>query len=444
MTTPGPQPTDVELIIEHATVLTVDAADTVVTDGAVAVAKGAIVAVGPSAVVRAAHRAASIVDARGGIVLPGLVNAHAHLAMTLFRGLADDRDLDGFLHAMLAAEATVLDEAAVRAGVQLALAESILAGGTSALDMYFWPEAALEVAGAAGFRLQAGPVFVTFPGPDARPFARRMAWAADALAAWPGRRWVMPHSTYLLAPDELVAIRELADAVGARAHVHAAETAAEVAMVRNRLGRSPVEVLDDVGLLGPRTTLAHAVALDDADLALVARSGAAVTHCPLSNLKLASGFCRVPELLAAGVTVGLGTDGTASSNDLDLFGAMRVAAIVHKAHTGDAAALPAWAVLRMATAGAARAAGIDDLVGSIEVGKRADLVLLDADSPALTPSYDPVSTVVYAAGRADVRDVWIDGRRVLHHRRPTTIDVPAALADVRGRQAAVAASVPPR
>lgn len=432
----------VDLLVDHATVVTVDGGDRVVPDGAVAVRAGAIVAAGPSAEVRAAvGPAAETLDARGGILLPGLVNAHAHLAMTLFRGLADDRDLDGFLAAMLAAEGTVLDEAAVRAGVTLALAESIRAGGTAALDMYFWPEAAMDVAAAAGFRMEAGPVFVTFPGPDARPFPERMAWAADALAAWPGARWVHPHSTYLLSLDELAAVRDLAAATGARVHVHAAETAVEVAQVRARHGRSPIGVLHDVGLLHGRTTLAHAVSLDDADLALVAASGAAVAHCPLSNLKLASGFCRVPELLAAGVPVGLGTDGPASSNDLDLFGAMRTAAVVHKAHTGDAGALPAAAVLRMATAGSARALGLDDRIGSIEAGKRADLVLLDPDSAALTPSYDPVSTVVYAASRADVTDVWIDGRRVLRDRALTSVDLPAALAAVRALQPAVAAAV---
>jgi 5-methylthioadenosine/S-adenosylhomocysteine deaminase len=429
------------LVVDHAVVVTVDGADRVIDDGAVAVVDGAIVAVGPSVSVARSYAEAEVVDARGAILMPGLVNAHAHLAMTLFRGLADDRDLDGFLDAMLAAEAAVLDEAAVRAGVTLALAESIRAGCTAALDMYFWPEAAMDIAARAGFRLAAGPVFVSFPGPDARPFAERLAWAADVLASWPGGRWVQPHSTYLVAPDELRAVRELAAATGARVHVHAAETAAEVALVRSRHGRSPIGLLHELGLLDESTTLAHAVALDDDDLALVAASGAAVSHCPLSNLKLASGFCRVPDLVAAGVPVGLGTDGPASSNDLDLFVAMRTAAVVHKARTGDPDVLPASAVLRMATIDAARAVGIADVVGSIEVGKRADLVLLDADSPSLTPSYDAASTVVYAAGRGDVRDVWIDGRRVLRDRALTTIDLAAALDGVRARQGAVRAAV---
>lgn len=432
----------VDLLVEHATIVTVDGDDRVVPDGAVAVRDGAIVHVGATADVRALVAGATeTVDARGGIVLPGLVNAHAHLAMTLFRGLADDRDLEGFLAAMIAAEGEVLDEAAVRAGVTLAVAESIRAGGTAALDMYFWPEVAMDVASSSGFRIEAGPVFVTFPGPDQRPFAERLAWAAEALASWPGARWVHPHSAYLLSLDELAAVRDLAEATGARIHVHAAETAAEVAQVRGRHGRSPIAVLHDVGLLDARTTLAHAVALDDADLALVAASGAAVAHCPLSNLKLASGFCRVPALLAAGVPVGLGTDGPASSNDLDLFTAMRTAAVVHKAHAGDAGVLPAAAVLRMATMGSAKALGLDDRIGSIEVGKRADLVLLDADSPALTPSYDPVSTIVYAASRADVTDVWIDGRRVLRGQALATVDLPAALAAVRALAPRVAAAV---
>jgi len=427
-------------VIAHATIVTVDDDDAVVDDGALAMRDGGIVAVGRSEQVVAQHPHANVIDARGAIALPGLINTHAHLAMTMFRGIADDRDLQSFLDRVFPLEAALLSHATVEIGVRLALAESISAGCTTTLDMYFWPEAATAVAAESGFRLLAGPVFIGFPGPDQRPFAQRLAWADEALSSWAGPRWVMPHSTYTLTPDELIAIGALARRHGARMHIHACENAAEVATVRERYGRTPIGVLDDAGLLDANTTLAHAVVLDDDEIARLAARGTAIAHCPLSNLKTASGIARLPELLGAGVTVGLGTDGTATGNDLDLFLAMRLAATLHKGTAGDAEVVPARAALAMATIDAARAIGIDHLVGSLAVGKRADVVLLDPGSLALTPSYDPVSTIVYAAGRGDVRDVWIDGLRVLDDRRLTTIDAVATIAAMRSLAATVRAS----
>ena len=224
---------------------------------------------------------------------------------------------------------------------------------------------------------------------------------------------------------------ELARRTGARFHIHASENDSEVSDVRARYGRTPVELLDDHGLLGPTTLLAHAVVLNDDEVARLGETRTAVAHCPLSNMKLASGVCRVPDLLAAGATVGLGTDGCASSNDLDLFIGMRMAALLHKGVRKDATLLPAPAVLRMATIGSAQALGIGDIVGSIEVGKRADIVRLDPDSPSLTPSFEAASTIVYAASRGDVVDVWVNGRQVVDNRVLTTIDLPATLTALR-------------
>jgi 5-methylthioadenosine/S-adenosylhomocysteine deaminase len=429
-------------VVAHATVVTVDAHDTVVPDGAVAFDDaGVIVAVGPTATVLAAHPGTTVIDAAGGIVLPGLVNAHTHFGMTLLRGLADDLDLQGFLDRVVPIEAKVLSARTVAIGARLAFAESLRAGVTTGLDMFWWPEVGAAEASAAGFRLVNGPVFVGFEGPDGRLFDERMAWAESMLAARaPGDRWVFPHSTYTLGLEQLRAIAALAGRLGARVHVHASENAAEVAMVRERYGRSPIEVLDDVGMLGEHVVLAHAVALDDADLARIASTSTAVAHCPLSNLKLASGVCRVPELLAAGVTVGLGTDGCSSSNDLDVLLALRVAATLPKGVFGDATAVPAAAALRMATIDGARALGLGERCGSVEVGKQADLVLLDSGSPSLVPVFDPVSAVVYAAGRGDVTDVWVAGRRVVEGRALTTIDLPATVAAMRSLQAEVAAA----
>ena len=419
-----------ELVVTNATVVTMDDDRAVLPGADVSVDGGVITAVGPPAGDRSA--ADRVIDAAGGLVLPGLVNAHTHLAMTMFRGLADDLDLDGFLGRLMPAEGTVLTEATVAAGTALAVAECLRAGITTALDMYFFPEAAGAVAAPTGFQLVTGPVFVGFPGADHRPFPRRVEWAEELLQATPpGHRHVCPHSTYLLSEDQLRAVGELAARTDAGVHVHACETAAELEQVAGQHGgRTPIEVLRDTGLLGPGTVLAHGVHLSDEDLELIAAAGAAVAHCPASNLKLASGFARIPDLLRAGITVGLGTDGAASANDLDPWLAMRLAAYPQAALHG-VGAVTAADVVAMATIDGARALGLAGTTGSIEVGKRADLVVLDAASPSLTPSYDAVATLAYAASRADVRWVVAGGQVAVDDRTLRTVDVDAAIGAVR-------------
>lgn len=433
----GTAPAAADLAITNATVVTMDADGSVVRDATILVTGDTITYLGPAPQPNiAAHRT---IDARGAIVVPGLINAHTHLAMTMFRGLADDLDLEAFLARLLPAEGAVLSEETVAAGTALAIAECLRAGITSALDMYFFPEAATSVAASAGFDLRGGPVFVEFPGADARRFDERVDWATGLLAGTPAdRRWVCPHSTYLLDEAQLVRVGRLAADAGARVHVHAGETAAEIAAVHGRHGRTPIEVLRDTGLLGAGTVVAHGVHVTDGDIDLLAAAGATVTHCPASNQKLASGFARVPDLLAAGVPVALGTDGAASANDLDPWLAMRLAAYPLTARVG-VGRVAAHDVVAMATTGGARALG-DPAVGSIIAGSRADLVVLDPSSPALAPAYDPVSTVAYAASRADVRWVVAGGRVVVDDRELTTIDVDAAIAAVRDLLPAVLAA----
>jgi len=419
-----------DLVVTNATVVTMDAARTVHPRGDVVINGDTIASVGPTDT--DPPPASIVIDAAGGLALPGLVNAHTHLAMTMFRGLADDLDLDGFLGRLMPAEGAVLSEQSVAAGTALAVAECLRAGITTALDMYFFPEVASAVAASTGFHLLSGPVFVEFPGADRRPFDVRMRWARELLGdTAPGDRFVCPHSAYLLSEDQLRAVGALAAEVGAGVHVHACETNAELAQVATRHdGRTPIEVLRDTGLLGPRTVLAHGVHVTDADIALIAEAGAAIAHCPASNLKLASGFARITDLHTAGVTVSLGTDGAASANDLDPFLAMRLAAYPQSALHG-AGALTADQVVAMATINGAAALGIADRTGSLEPGKRADVVVLDAASPALTPSYDPVSTLAYAASRADVRWVVAGGRVAVDDRVLRTVDVRAAVQAVR-------------
>lgn len=425
----------IDLLVHGGDVLTVDAEGTVVRDGAVAVHEGEIVAVGPAEELRARFTAAESIDAAGCLVLPGLVNTHTHLAMTLLRGLADDVTLQGFLERVLPAEAELLTPKNVAAAVRLAVAESVRAGVTSALDMYWFHEAAEQAAREAGWRLHTGPTFMDVPEPpDRLAYGDRLDWARrDLEARGPARPGTRPilfaHSTYTLNPSQLTEIFALAREFGALIHIHASENATEVATVEVKYGKRPVELLDSLGLLGPDVLLAHAVDLTGPEIAALARTGTSVAHCPVSNLKLGCGIAPVPRLLSAGVTVGLGTDGAVSSNTLDVLGAVRQAALVHKAG-GDPTAVGAEQAVRMATIEGARALGLGEQLGSLEAGKRADLVVLDLDAPHLRPLHDPWSTLAYAAHSADVRDTVVDGRVLLRDRVLTTLDERAVIADL--------------
>ncbi|QEU95496.1 amidohydrolase [Streptomyces kanamyceticus] len=431
-----------DLLVHGGDVLTVDDAGTVVPDGAVAVRAGRIVEVGPADRLRAAYEAAEEIDARGCLVLPGLINTHTHLAMNLMRGIADDVTLQGFLERVVPREAAILSPETVATGMRAAVAESLRGGVTTALDMFWFHEAAEAAAREAGWRLLTGPTFMDVPGPpDGRPYAERMEWAAGHLKAYvpaPGTRPVLcAHSAYTLNPAQLTEIAALAREHGALLHIHASENAAEVETVVAQHGMRPVELLDSLGVLGPDTLLAHAVDLTDAEIATLARTGTPVAHCPVSNLKLGCGIARVPELLDAGVTVGLGTDGAVSSNTLDLLGAVKIAALVHKAG-GDPTAVGAEQAVRMATVESARALGLGDQLGSLEAGKRADLIVLDLDRPHLLPRHDPWSTLAYAAAASDVRDTVVEGRVLMRDRALRTLDEAAVLRDLAVAAAAEA------
>jgi 5-methylthioadenosine/S-adenosylhomocysteine deaminase len=447
MTMPG---TPAVTVVQADWVVTVDDSDRVITDGAVAFADGVLTAVGPARDVLAAHPGAEVLHLPGHALLPGLVNAHTHLSMTMFRGYADDRDLQGFLDVVLPAEQRLLTADRVRAATRAAALECVLGGTTTALDMYFFTGAMLAGAADVGLRLQTGPMFLDGPGPEEWEWDERLARAEQWLAAnpvRPGFRPVLqPHATYSVSPEHLCAVAELAERHDAAVHIHAAENEAELGLVESLHGRRPLRVLDDCGLLRSGTVLAHAVWLDDDDVARVAETGTAVAHCPASNLKLASGVARIPDLLAAGAIIGIGTDGPASSNDLDLLAAARLSALLHKGAApssggtaGGATALPAAAALRMATAGGASAVGLGDQVGSLTVGKRADVIAVDLDQPHTQPVFDPISAIMYAAGRRDVRWVWIDGQPVVEDGRAARVDSAAVVGELRELQSDVLA-----
>ncbi|PXA72352.1 amidohydrolase family protein [Cryobacterium arcticum] len=421
----------VDLILTADAVLTVDDAGTVVEAGAVAIRAGLIVAVGPAADLRARYEAAELLDNPGCVIAPGWVNTHTHLAMNLFRGAADDVTLEVFLERMIAAEMRTLSAEAVAIGTRAGIAESLAGGTTTALDMYWFPQASRAVAAEAGFRLLNGPTFMGNLDPEGRDFAGMLTQArailADNRAQSPtDELWVMPHSAYLLDRDQLEQIRALAAEVGARVHTHASESLGEVDLAGRVNGDRPVAVLDQAGLLTDRTVLAHAVHLTDGEIDRIAATGAAVAHCPVSNLKLGCGIARLPELLAANAAVGLGTDGAASAGALDMFAAVRMAALLHKGTTNDPTMVSAERAVRLGTVDGARALGLTD-VGTIEPGMQADLQVVRIDSLNAQPTRDRWSALVYAATATDVRHTVARGRIVLRDRVLQTIDEKSAL-----------------
>ena len=432
-----------KIAIVNAQIVTVDKDSSIIENGSLVVgADGTIRAIAPGQIT---HNATEVIDARGAIVMPGLINSHTHLGMTLFRGLGDDMSLEDFLARLMPAEVKVLNYAAVHAGTELAALESLLGGITTSLDMYYLPDAALEVANSSLMRIQTGPNFLETDGPEPLKFADRLSWAKKWLAAprdsAGSTGWVAPHSTYLLDEQQLRTLAELASEFEARIHVHAAETVGEMQLVANRHGgRTPIQVLADTKLLR-RSVLAHGVHLSDDDIALIASNSATVVHCPASNFKLASGVARILDLQRAGVNIALGTDGPASGNDLDLWIAIRLAGYMQKTVAKDPSVLPAVDLVRMATINGAKALQLDHIIGSLEVGKRADLIVLDADSPSLTPSFEPHTTIATCVTRADVRHVLVDGQVVVRDRECLTIDRESAISKVRALGKQVLASV---
>jgi len=383
-------------------------------DHAVAVQDGRILDVLPAGAAQARYAAAQTIALPGQALIPGLVNLHGHAAMSLMRGFADDLPLMAWLNGRIwPAEKKHASDAFVRDGTLLAAAEMLAGGITCCNDMYFFPQAAGEAFLQAGMRATLGILVLELPSAyasDADDYLARGLAMRDALKEEPLLGFAFaPHAPYPIADATFGRISTLAEQLGLPLHTHIHETADEIQASLKQYGVRPLERLARLGLLGPNFIGVHAVHVNDAEIDLLAQHGCHVAHCPTSNLKLASGIAPVAKFAAAGINLGLGTDGAASNNRLDLFAEMRLAALLAKGASNDAAALPAAAALKMATLDAARALNLDDRIGSIVPGKRADLVAVDLHALSSQPVFDPVSHLVYVAGREDVTHVW--GRR---------------------------------
>lgn len=419
----------IDTILHADWVIPVNEADDVLEQHSVLIRNGRIVAIMPQAEARALT-ARETVELPGRALIPGLVNAHGHAGMTLLRGIADDLPLHTWLQDHIwPLEGEWVSEEFVQHGSQLAMAEMLRGGTTCFADMYFFPEAVARAATQAGMRVQlASPVF-DFPSAWGRDADDYISKATRLHDEYRNSQLVSmafgPHAPYTVSDAPLQRIVMLAEELDIPVHMHIHETAQEVDDAVREHGRRPLQRLLELGLPGPRLLAVHATQLNGEEVSLLAETGSHVVHCPQSNLKLASGFCDVQRLHDAGVNVALGTDGAASNNDLDLFAEMQSAALLAKAVSGDASALPAHQALRMATLNGARAMGLDDRIGSLEPGKQADLCAVNLDTLNTWPVYNPVSQLVYSSRSDQVTDVWIGGERVLAGGEHRTINISA-------------------
>ena len=442
MTEHAPQPCD--LLIEAGWVVPVVPHGVVLADHAVAVSAGAIVAVLPIDEARARFAAKETVSRPDAALIPGLVNAHTHNPMTLLRGIADDLPLMTWLREHIwPVEAAVIGPEFVADGMALSIAEMLRGGTTCANENYFFPDVQAAVYRKHGFRALVGAVIIDFPSAWAKSDDEYFDRACELHDAWRGDPLVgtafAPHAPYTVNDANFERVRMLSDQLDVPVHLHTHETAQEVADSVSLHGQRPLARLDRLGLVNDRLIAVHMTQLTEAEIQLCAERGVSVVHCPESNLKLASGFCPACALLKAGVNLAIGTDGCASNNDLDMFGETRTAALLGKAVANDAAGFSAFEALHAATLGGAKALGFDARIGSIEAGKRADLVCVDLSQLETQPLHHVVSQLVYASGRQQVSDVWIDGVAKLRQRVLVDMDIDAIVANARQWRQRIAA-----
>lgn len=417
----------VDLLIHARWVIPVEPHRALYEHHAVAIRDGRIVAVLPSVHARNRYHAEETIELTEHVLIPGLINAHTHAAMSLLRGLADDLSLMDWLQEHIwPVESRWISPEYVRDGSELAIAEMLRGGITCFQDMYFFPDVTADVARRHGMRASLGMIVIDFPSAwasDAQDYLRKGIEMRDRHKDDPLLSFVFaPHAPYTVADSALREIRTLADELDVPVQMHIHETAGEIEQSLKQHGKRPLARLQELGLLTPNLMAVHMTQLADEEIASLAQTGVHVVHCPESNLKLASGFCPVARLMQAGINVALGTDGAASNNDLDMLGELRTASLLAKGVAGDATALPAADALRMATLNGARALGLDRDIGSLEPGKWADITAVNLTQLECQPVYNPLSQLIYAAGRQNVSDVWIAGKRLLHAGELTRMD----------------------
>jgi len=427
-------------------VVTMDAEFRVIEDGAVAIEGDTIVAVGTRADIAPGARAARTIDASGALVTPGMINGHAHAAMSLFRGVAEDHSLDDWLQKYIfPAEARNVTDEFVLWGTRLGVLEMLRGGITTYADMYYFEDVVASVTKEAGMRGVLGQTVVDFPAPDHKTPAVAFAYTQKFIDRWKGDSLitpaVAPHSIYTVSTENLKAAAALARRNGVPILIHVAEAPFESETSRKKYGASPVAYLDNIGVLGPDVIAAHSVWVDAADIATLVRRGVGSIHNPSSNMKLASGVMPVVDLLAAGEAIGLATDSAASNNNQDLFQEMNIAAKLQKVTRMDPRALPARQTVELATIGGARAMHLDKQIGSLEAGKKADLILINTNATHSTPMYNVYSLLVYALNAHDVRTAVIAGKVVMDGRVMMTIDKPGILAKAHEYQRKISASL---
>ena len=417
----------VDLLILGGTVVTMNEERRVLEEGAIAIDKGVIVGVGPQDEIQRKYTAAQVLNGKGKAILPGLINGHTHLPMSLFRGLADDMNLhDWLMNYIFPAEAKNVNEAFVRAGARLGLAEMFRAGTTTIADMYFFEDAIAEEAAKAGMRGIFGEGILDFPTPDCPTFEEGIQSAKRMMDKWRGHPLIhsalAPHSVYTVSEEHLKKVSELAKETGAPILIHLSETETEVANIQKLHDHSPISYLDRMGFFDTPVIAAHLVFPQAGDLSILKKKEVGVIHNPHSNMKLSSGIAPIPEMLKENIALGLGTDGAASNNNLSLWNEMDAAAKLHKVASKDPTAVKAEDALAMATIGGARALGLENEIGSIEVGKKGDIVLVDLEGIHQIPSYNIYSTLIYASTGSDVHSVIIDGKIVMENRNLLTLD----------------------